>query len=74
MTTVYNKQQKEEVLTAVVIKISVLWNTMPNSPLKTSDVLEEYVATIFRVEGDMLLHVLTFNELRGVISRKTEPF
>jgi hypothetical protein len=38
-----------EVITAVVIKNSTFWDIMPTSPVTTDD-LEEYVNSIFRVE------------------------
>jgi hypothetical protein len=39
-----------EVLTAVVMKCSVFWAIMPFSPLKVTDVSEEYFTSILRVE------------------------
>jgi hypothetical protein len=39
-----------EVLTAVVMRSSVFWDITPCSPLKATDVSEEHVASIFRVE------------------------
>jgi hypothetical protein len=38
-----------EVLTAVVMKNTIFWDTMPCSTLST-DVSEEHIASIFRVE------------------------
>jgi hypothetical protein len=39
-----------EVLTAVIIKSTVFWDTTPCSPWKSTDVSEKYIASIFRVE------------------------
>jgi hypothetical protein len=39
-----------EVLTAVVMKRSICWDITPRSPLESTDVSEEHVFTIFRVE------------------------
>jgi hypothetical protein len=39
-----------EVLTAVVMKISVSWDITPYSPVKLTDISEENIASIFRVE------------------------
>jgi hypothetical protein len=39
-----------EVLTGVVMKSSVLWDTMPCSPLKINRHFGEHVFYIFRVE------------------------
>jgi hypothetical protein len=39
-----------EVLTAVVLKNSVLWDISPCSPFKITEVSEKHVAFIFRVE------------------------
>jgi hypothetical protein len=39
-----------EVLTVVVMKSTIFWDIMPCSPLKSTDVSEEHIASIFRVE------------------------
>jgi hypothetical protein len=39
-----------EVLTAVVINSSILWDTKPCSPMKSVEVSEEYIASIFSVK------------------------
>jgi hypothetical protein len=39
-----------EVLTAVVMRSSVFWDITPRSRWKSTDVSEEHVAFIFRVE------------------------
>jgi hypothetical protein len=44
------KDEGFEVLTAVVTKTSVVWDIMQCSPLEISRRVEEYVASIFRVE------------------------
>jgi hypothetical protein len=40
-----------ELLTAVFLKSSVFWAIMSCSALKINDVSEEYIASIFMVEG-----------------------
>jgi hypothetical protein len=39
-----------KVLTSVVTKSSIFWDIAPCSPLKSTDVSEEHVASIFRFE------------------------
>jgi hypothetical protein len=39
-----------EVLTAVVTKSIIFWDITPRSPLSVTDVSEEHIASIFRVE------------------------
>jgi hypothetical protein len=39
-----------EVLTAVVMQITLFWDIMPCSPLKVTNVSEEHIASIFRIE------------------------
>jgi hypothetical protein len=39
-----------EVLTAVVMKSSIFWDITPCSMLKSTDVSEKLIASIFRVE------------------------
>jgi hypothetical protein len=39
-----------EVLTAVVMKSTIFWDTTPYSSWKLADVSEEYIASIFKVE------------------------
>jgi hypothetical protein len=39
-----------EVLTAMVVKSCIFWYTTSYSPLKVSDVSEDHVASIFRIE------------------------
>jgi hypothetical protein len=39
-----------EVLTKVVMRYSVLWDITPCRPFKSTDVSEEYIASIFMVE------------------------
>jgi hypothetical protein len=39
-----------EVLTAMVMKSSILWDITPGSPLKVNDVSKEHIISIFRVE------------------------
>jgi hypothetical protein len=39
-----------EVLTAVIMKSSVLWDITPCCSLKSTDVSEKYVASTFRVK------------------------
>jgi hypothetical protein len=39
-----------EVFTAVVMKSFIFWNMTPCRPLSLTDVSEEHVASIFRVE------------------------
>jgi hypothetical protein len=39
-----------EVLTVVVIKSTIFWDITQCSPLKSTDVSEEHIASIFRVE------------------------
>jgi hypothetical protein len=43
------------ILTAVVMKSSTSWDITPCSPLKVSDVSEEHVAPIFRVEESAMI-------------------
>jgi hypothetical protein len=40
-----------EVLTPVVMKSFIVWDITPCSQLKSREVSEEHVASIFRVEG-----------------------
>jgi hypothetical protein len=39
-----------ELLAAVVMKTYIFWDITACSPLKSTDVSEEYVASIFKVE------------------------
>jgi hypothetical protein len=39
-----------EVLTAVVMKSTIFWDITPCSPLLSTDVSEEHIASIFRAE------------------------
>jgi hypothetical protein len=39
-----------EVFTAVVMKSIIFWDMTPCSPLSLTDVSEEHIASIFRVE------------------------
>jgi hypothetical protein len=39
-----------KVLTAVVMKTTIFWDISPCSPLKSTGVSEEHIASIFRVE------------------------
>jgi hypothetical protein len=40
-----------EVLTAMVMKSSIIWDIGPCSPLKSTDVWDGHVARIFKVEA-----------------------
>jgi hypothetical protein len=41
---------------AVVMKCTIFWDITQCSPLKVSDVSEEHVACIFRVEAELCFH------------------
>jgi hypothetical protein len=40
-----------EVLTAVVMQISIFLDITPRNPLKSTDVSEEHVPSVFKVKG-----------------------
>lgn len=46
--TVYNICARSDVLTVVIAKSSIFWDTMLHSPVST-DVLEEHITSIYRV-------------------------
>jgi hypothetical protein len=39
-----------EVLITVVMKSSIFWDVMPSSPLKSTDISEEHVVSVFRLK------------------------